>query len=138
MADRQQYPYVSVQNLRGEAALRPMLPMTLQYQDQKREVSGLLDTGADVNVLPYQLGLELGAVWEDQRTAIQLSGNLAHYGARGLILTATVAQFQERPLAFAWTRAENVPLILGQVNFFIEFDVCFFRAQNMFEVNPSR
>jgi hypothetical protein len=114
-----------------------MLPLTLQNQDRKREVSGLLDTGADVNVLPYRLGLELGAVWEDQRTAVQLSGNLANYEARGLILMAAVAQFPMRPLAFAWTQVEDIPLILGQVNFFMEFDVCFFRTQNIFEIAPS-
>nr|WP_242016405.1 hypothetical protein [Pseudanabaena cinerea] len=26
-----------------------------------------LDTGASLNVMPYALGLELGAVWEDQK-----------------------------------------------------------------------
>jgi hypothetical protein len=85
----------------------------------------LLDTGADVNVLPYRLGLELGGIWDDQQTALQLSGNLANYEARGIILRATVAHFPETRLAFAWTRAEDVPLILGQVNFFLEFDICF-------------
>jgi len=37
---------------------------------------------------------------------------------------------------FAWTRAENVPLILGQVNFFMEFDVCFYRSQLAFNLSP--
>jgi hypothetical protein len=29
----------------------------------------LLDTGASVNVLPYEVGLQLGAVWENQTVA---------------------------------------------------------------------
>lgn len=41
-------------------------------------------------------------------------------------------------LAFAWTQAPNVPLILGQANFFFEFDVCFFRARSEFEVRPKQ
>ena len=28
-------------------------------------------------------------------------------------------------------------MILGQVNFFMEFDVCFFRSQAAFEINPK-
>ena len=134
MAERLQFSYVSVRNARGEVALRPLLPLRLQYGDQIRDVAGLLDTGADVNVLPFRLGLELGAIWESQQTAVRLSGNLANYEARGIILEATVAQFQSVRLAFAWTQAENVPLILGQVNFFMEYDVCFFRSRSAFEV----
>ncbi|WP_375513712.1 hypothetical protein [uncultured Nostoc sp.] len=37
----------------------------------------LLDTSASVNVLPYEIGLQLGAVWQEQTVPIQLSGNLA-------------------------------------------------------------
>jgi hypothetical protein len=31
----------------------------------------------------------------------------------------------------------NVPLILGQVNFFMEFDICFYRSQLQFEISPK-
>ena len=137
MAERQPFPFVSVRNARGEVGLRPLLPITLTYQDGSQEAMGLLDTGADVNVLPYRLGLALGAVWKDQQTAIQLSGNLANAEARGILLSAPVANFAPVRLAFAWTQAENVPLILGQVNFFMAFDVCFFRSRNSFEIGPQ-
>lgn len=62
MADRLQFPYVPIQKPSSEVVLRPQLPLTLQYQNQSRTVSGLLDSGADVSVLPFRLGLELGAV----------------------------------------------------------------------------
>jgi len=39
---------------------------------------------------------------------------------------------------FAWTRQDNVPLLLGQVNFFEEFDVSFHRARRHFEIEPAR
>ncbi len=32
----------------------------------------------------------------------------------------------------------EVPLLLGQANFFIEFDVCFYRSQKVFEVTPKK
>jgi hypothetical protein len=56
---------------------------------------------------------------------------------RGVVLSATVGPFAPVRLAFAWTRAENVPLILGQMNFFLEFEVCFFRARGLFEIQPK-
>jgi hypothetical protein len=36
---------------------------------------------------------------------------------------------------FAWTQAENAPVIFGQMNFLLEFDVRFYRSQSAFEVN---
>lgn len=98
--------------------------------------SGLLDTGATVNVLPYLVGIELGYDWERQTTALDLTGNLAQYQARVVLVQAVVGDFQPVQLIFAWTQAENVPLILGQVNFFMEFNVCFYRHELAFEIQP--
>jgi len=100
-------------------------------------VMGLLDTAAMVNVLPYTVGLQLGAVWEQQVTSVQLTGNLAQQEARALVVAATVGKFAPVRLAFAWTKSDSVPILLGQVNFFMEFDVCFFRSQAVFEVKPK-
>jgi hypothetical protein len=55
-----------------------------------------------------------------------------------LLVHAHVSDFASVPLVFAWTRAENVPVLLGQVNFFEEFDVCFHRARRQFELEPAR
>ena len=114
-----------------------MLSLELVYQDRSVIVDGLLDTGAMVNVLPYHLGLALGAVWEQQQTSIQLAGNLAKFEARALVVSATVGRFAPVRQAFAWTRTSDVPLLLGQVNFFQNFDVCFFRSELVFEVRPK-
>jgi hypothetical protein len=37
-------------------------------------------------------------------------------------------------MVFAWTQAKNVPLLLGRINFFQEFDVCFYGSQLVFEI----
>ena len=101
-------------------------------------VEGLLDTGASVNVLPYELGRELGLIWEDETLSVVLAGNLAQLEARAVVVNVRVSSFPAVDLAFAWTQATNVPLILGQANFFFEFDVCFFRARSEFEVRPKQ
>ncbi|NER98249.1 MAG: hypothetical protein F6J86_31225 [Symploca sp. SIO1B1] len=40
-------------------------------------------------------------------------------------------------LAFAWTSSLKAPLILGQTNCFMEFDVCFYRSKMEFEIKPK-
>jgi len=66
-----------------------------------------------------------------------LSGNLANQEARGVILIGIIEAFQAVQLVFAWTRNDDVPLILGQVNFFMTFDVCFFRTDALFEITQK-
>ena len=72
MVSGQRFPYIPIENAYGETALRPILPLTLTYQGRSLNVSALVDTGADVNVLPYDIGIELGAVWNERRTLLGL------------------------------------------------------------------
>ncbi|MBL8161337.1 MAG: hypothetical protein JNJ61_05070 [Anaerolineae bacterium] len=137
MNNTAQFPYVAVKNARGETALRPLIPVRLVYGSTTVEATGLIDSGADVNVLPYNLGVALGGNWELARRGLRLSGNLARYEARGILVSCTVGVLASVQLAFAWTQAEDVPLLFGQVNFLAEFDVCFFRARGIFEVRPK-
>jgi len=133
------FSYLPVASGRGDAALMPLVPLQLRFKNgEPVEAHGLLDSGATVNVLPYGLGARLGAVWEAQTTRVTLAGNLAAQEARALLVQARVGEFAPVALVFAWTRAENVPLLLGQVNFFEEFDVCFHRSRRQFELEPAR
>ena len=137
MQNAERYLFTVADPTFGAASLRPYLPITLTYQGKSITSSGLLDTGAAVNVLPHELGIELGAVWEQVTTPLQLTGNLAQFEARVLIMSAVVAQFNPVQLVFAWTQASGIPLLLGQANFFLEFDVCFYRSQSAFEIRPK-
>ncbi len=101
-------------------------------------VLGLLDTGAAVNVLPFHVGLDLGLAWEQQTTSVQLSGNMAVAEARAVLVSAAVAGFAPVSLAFAWASVDTMPVILGQVNFFLQFDVCFFRTRQIFEIRAAQ
>ncbi len=105
MRNGERYPFVPLDAILGEASFRPCLPLTLVYQQSSVMTSGLLDTGASVNVLPYSVGIELGYVWERQTTALSLMGNLAQYEARVVLVQAVVGQFNPVQLAFAWTQA---------------------------------
>lgn len=94
MRNAERYPFLSGDPTLGEASFRPYLPLTLVHQQSSIKASGLLDTGASVNVLPYAIGVELGYDWERQTTALNLTGNLAQYEARVVLAQAVVGQFE--------------------------------------------
>jgi hypothetical protein len=113
-----------------------MLPLTL-ISSPSTATTGLVDSGAAINVLPYKLGMQLGFDWAQEQRSVELSGNLALVETRVVVLSAVVGSFPPVRLAFGWARTDAVSVILGQVNFFLEFDVCFFRSRGLFEVRPS-
>ncbi|CAD5965917.1 hypothetical protein PCC9214_03492 [Planktothrix tepida] len=137
MRNAQRFPFVEESDIFGIPDFLPKLPITLSYHNSSVTVSGLLDTGASVNVLPYNIGIQLGGIWEKQTTSVMLGGNLAPVEARGLILSAEIGSFPSVRLVFAWCLSDDVPLLLGRMNFFLEFDVCFYRSQLVFDVCPK-
>ncbi|MBH8565833.1 hypothetical protein I8748_27315 [Nostoc sp. CENA67] len=112
----------------------PTIPVTVSHAGSSVSANALLDTGSTVNLLPYDIGLQLGAIWEEQAVRLPLAGNLARIEARGLFVHVQIGNLEPVRLAFAWAQASQVPLILGQTNFFREFDVCFQRSRRTIEI----
>jgi hypothetical protein len=131
------FNYSTTSSSQNEFDSLPRISLALRREDRSVEAIALVDSGATVNVLPYELGLELGAVWDDRRAIIQLTGNLSSQPAMPLSAIAQIGEFSPTELVFAWVRVLNAPLILGQTNFFLEFDVCFYRSKSEFEVKPK-
>jgi hypothetical protein len=132
------FPYLTIDN--QPTSLMPRLPLTLTIGRRSLEVVGLLDTGSAVNVLPYHIGLALGAVWKEQTATVPLVGSLGRFEARALAVLAShpkITPDTSVRLVFAWTQAEDAPVIFGQMNFFLEFDVCFYRQQGTFEIREK-
>jgi len=75
MFNSRRYPFQPKRDGIGVLADVPYLPLTLTYQNCSVEVMGLLDTGASVNVLPYNVGVQLGAIWEEQRFSVSFPCN---------------------------------------------------------------
>jgi len=114
----------------------PCLTLFLKYNSREVEATGLVDSGATVNVLPYEVGIRLGETWDDHKPHIRLTGNLGDFPAIPLTATAKIGDFKPVRLVFAWVKTD-VPLILGQTNFFMEFDVCFYRSKLEFQIMPK-
>lgn len=112
----------------------PTIPIILSYADSSISANALLDTGSTVNLLPYEIGIQLGAIWDEQTVRLPLAGNLARVEARGLFVHVQIGNLEPVRLAFAWAQASEIPLILGQTNFYREFDVCFQRSRYTIEI----
>ncbi|MFN6465068.1 MAG: retroviral-like aspartic protease [Nostoc sp. DedVER02] len=137
MVNPQRFSFTEGYDTFGVPDALPKLPLILTYRNSSVDVSGLLDTGASVSVLPYSIGIQLGAIWEEQTISVMLAGNLAPVEARGLLVSAQIGSFEPVRLVFAWSLSNDVPLLLGRMNFFLEFDVCFYRSQLVFDVCPQ-
>lgn len=111
----------------------PRLTFPLNLGNREVEVTGLVDSGATVNVLPYEIGIRLGEIWDDSKPHIRLAGNLGNFPAIPLATTAKIVDFSPVRPVFAWVKTD-APLILGQTNFFMEFGVCFYRSKLEFEI----
>jgi hypothetical protein len=131
------FRYSTTGPAQDESDSLPRVPLVLRSGVQVVDVVGLVDSGATVNVLPYEAGTQLGAVWDDGKANIRLAGALGSEPAIPLFAMAQIGDLPLVRLAFAWVKRSDVPLILGQTNFFMEFDVCFHRSQLEFEVTPK-
>ena len=65
----------------GEAL--PTILILLSRSGFSVSANALLDTGSTINLLPYDVGLQLGAIWAEQTVHLPLAGNLASVEARG-------------------------------------------------------
>ena len=93
MVDTQKFPYKIIDSNLGMVDRMPYLPLKLRLAGQSLNTEGLLDTGASVNVLPYELGLQLGLIWEDETLSVLLAGNLARFEARAVVVDAQISSF---------------------------------------------
>lgn len=117
----------------------PLVDIQLSYASKSLMVSALVDSGAALNILPFDIGIALGLVWENQTFPIDIGGVLKGTQAYAVLLDAKIAEVQPTQLAFAWMNkpSSEVRPLLGQVNFFQEFDIHFYGNQQLFDVESK-
>jgi hypothetical protein len=136
MTSPARFPYVGVPHPLGQGFLMPFAPVTLRLGGASEQVSALIDSGAAVSVIPFDVGSRLGADWNALTVDLTLPGALAGAPAKGLAVEVEVAPFPAVPILVAWTTRQNAPVILGQFGFFEAFDVRFCRSRGYFEIEP--
>ncbi|MBL8191470.1 MAG: hypothetical protein JNK38_25865 [Acidobacteria bacterium] len=115
----------------------PLLELKLLTGNLEQEIVGLVDSGSAVNVLPYGIGLALGGIWKPEKANLRLTGTLASFPAMPLLTVAKVGALASVELIFAWTQNDTIKPILGQINFFDEFDVCLRRSRKEIEIRTK-
>lgn len=135
MANVARFSYTTIIDPSGERLVRPIVSVSLTSR-KRFTADGLLDTGADANVLPYQLGVDLGANWDDAQPIPSLSGAF-EAEARVIALEVILYPFDPARMVFVWVKTDTARLLLGQINFFQEFNVCFFGGDEYFEIQPK-
>ena len=131
------FPYSTTDPSQDAFDSLPRLPLRLRADSRALDVMGLVDSGETVHVLPYEVGLQLGGVWDNRRTNMRLAGTLGQQQAMPVFMITEIADFAPVRLAFAWVQSPHAPLILGQTNFFMEFEMCFYRSSLEFEMKPK-
>ena len=129
------FQYSSVSSVPG--SLMPRLSLEISTETRSIQIHGIVDSGSPVSVLPYSVGAALGAVWEEQESLGMLAGALASVESRVLPVDGMHPDIEGAegvPLLFAWAQTNAVPVLLGQTNFLMEFNVCLYRSENAFEV----
>ena len=130
------FPYQFRGASRDPQTLAPLLPVRLTRGGVGVDVVGLVDSGSMYSVLPFDVGARFGIPWNSLPVTITLGGIAAGITAKLLSLEGLVGTLPPTPLLFAWSPTNTVPVLLGQVNFFFEFDICFFRSRAEFTVAP--
>ena len=122
-----------------ERTLMPFIPVFLEARGQRIPSAALLDSGATVNVFPRFIGTQLNLNWDDYANyQVELGGVLKGVQARYVPVNILLGSLPPTKLIFAWAQTDEVPFILGNMNFFQKFDVCFSRLRNEITVRVAK
>lgn len=133
---KQRYPYTTHPQFPVGI---PILDIDLSNNETTRTIPAIVDSGAALNILPYDIGISLNLDWGSQTYSLDMGGILTGTFAYAVLLQAQIESFQPLNLAFAWINkpSNEVRTLLGQVNFFQEFDVHFYGSQRAFEIETK-
>ena len=65
MLNGQRYPFIDQTNSTGQISTLPYFPIALSNANNSLEVMALLDTGASVSVIPYEIGIQLNPTQDE-------------------------------------------------------------------------
>ena len=130
------FPYVPVQRGGYPSAPSPLLPVQVTLAGVTMSVTGLVDSGALISVLPMSVGARFGVPWQSLTTSTLIGGVGGGVSAKILTTTCVVSAFPPVLMLFAWAASDDVPTLFGYANFFLEFNVCFFATRGEFTVAP--
>jgi hypothetical protein len=127
----QEYPYIKTIN---SAFSRPVLPIQLHHHERIVRAEALVDSGASISILPYEVGQALGLNWETSAQGVEIKGRVRAENSRKILVGLEVAPFESFLNLFLWVKDSEIPLVLGQINFFAHFDIRFSASKQIFSL----
>jgi hypothetical protein len=123
------FPFKKRQPKRLGEVLKPLIPVRLVGPESSETVLMLLDSGADLSLIPYSVGEAIGLEPDmSRRSEIQGVGE----GSVPYILSRVQISIgaTEVPVRIGWTLIEEVPLLLGRLDVFRHFAIEFRTFEN--------
>jgi len=122
---RIEFPFVEEKANIVPTILRPLARVKLINESMETTADMYVDSGADITLIPYSVGIALGFSLKPQDEIRRIGG------VGGGKISVVVRRVKMRigsmglNVRVAWCMSEDVPLILGRLDVFNKFDVLF-------------
>jgi hypothetical protein len=126
--------WVKFYGLKRKKAWNPLYPVTLTTSVKQKEMSMIVDSGAEISLVSREIGDLLGftvSLGEELETGEGVGGEI-EYVIRSLDLTIDDHTFKA-PIAWILTENTNAPLLLGREVVFELFNIKFVQAEERIE-----
>lgn len=105
--------------------LRPVADVILEYKNQRVEVGMYIDSGADITMIPLEVGKALGFRQEPKDEILEIKG-VSGSGVPYILKRANILlNGKKLKIRLAWALIEEVPLLLGRLDIFRKFKIAF-------------
>lgn len=115
---------------------RPIIPALLIGPKQSLSFSFVLDSGADISMIPYSVGEALGLSVEGAPRG-ECKGIGEGLVAYRLCTVRVRFQHIEIPIRVAWSTLDESPLLLGRLDVFDQLDIEFRQRTNAILLRPA-
>ena len=120
-----EFPFVEERANIVPTILRPVPRVKLINKNIKVAVDMYVDSGTDITLIPYSVGIALGFRLKPDDEIKRISG--VGGGKISIVVRNVKMRINDKELGIrvAWCMSEDVPLILGRLGVFNKFDVLF-------------
>jgi predicted aspartyl protease len=107
------------------AVLRPVADVILETSRSRIEAAMYIDSGADITIIPLEVGKALGLKQKPSDEILEIKG-VSGSGVPYILKKANIIFNGERlKIRLAWALVEEVPLLLGRMDIFPKFKITF-------------
>ena len=116
--------------------LRPVADVILQSGRFKIEAALYIDSGADITMIPLELGKVLGFKQNPNDEIREIKGVSGSGVPYILKKTTLIINNRRLNIRLAWALIEEVPLLLGRMDIFDKFIITFHERQKLITFVP--